>query len=82
MPFACIDLIQGKPPEHRAAVADIVYRGIVDVLKAPDGDRFGEAPTVIVTTGMGWEPSVRSTTGLGGPKMVRFGQANGPKRAR
>jgi phenylpyruvate tautomerase PptA (4-oxalocrotonate tautomerase family) len=40
MPFARIDLIQGKSPERRAAVADIVYRGIVDVLKAPDGDRF------------------------------------------
>ena len=40
MPFARIDLIQGKPAEYRAAVADIVYQGIVDVLKAPDGDRF------------------------------------------
>lgn len=40
MPFARIDLIQGKAAEYRAAVADIVYRGIVDVLKAPDGDRF------------------------------------------
>jgi phenylpyruvate tautomerase PptA (4-oxalocrotonate tautomerase family) len=40
MPFARIDLIQGKAPEYRAAVADIVYKGIVDVLKAPDGDRF------------------------------------------
>ncbi|MDA9495502.1 tautomerase family protein [Bradyrhizobium sp. CCBAU 11361] len=40
MPFARIDLIEGKAPEYRAAVADIVYRGIVDVLKAPDGDRF------------------------------------------
>ena len=40
MPFARVDLIQGKTPEYRAAVADIVYRGIVDVLKAPDGDRF------------------------------------------
>jgi phenylpyruvate tautomerase PptA (4-oxalocrotonate tautomerase family) len=40
MPFARIDLMQGKAPEYRAAVADIVYRGIVDVLKAPDGDRF------------------------------------------
>ena len=40
MPFARIDLIRGKSPEYRAAVADIVYRGIVDVLKAPDGDRF------------------------------------------
>ena len=33
-------VIQGKAPEYRAALADIVYRGIVDVLKAPDGDRF------------------------------------------
>ena len=40
MPFARIDLLKGKPPEYRAALADVVYKGIVDVLKAPDGDRF------------------------------------------
>jgi phenylpyruvate tautomerase PptA (4-oxalocrotonate tautomerase family) len=40
MPFARIDLLKGKTPEYRAAVADVVYKGIVDVLKAPDGDRF------------------------------------------
>jgi phenylpyruvate tautomerase PptA (4-oxalocrotonate tautomerase family) len=40
MPFARIDLLKGKTPEYRATVADIVYQGIVDVLKAPDGDRF------------------------------------------
>lgn len=40
MPFARIDLIKGKSTEYRAAVAEVVYRGIVDVLKAPDGDRF------------------------------------------
>jgi phenylpyruvate tautomerase PptA (4-oxalocrotonate tautomerase family) len=40
MPFARIDLVQGKTSAYRAAVADVVYRGIVDVLKAPDGDRF------------------------------------------
>jgi phenylpyruvate tautomerase PptA (4-oxalocrotonate tautomerase family) len=40
MPFARVDLIEGKPPEYRTAIADIVYKGIVDVLKAPDGDRF------------------------------------------
>jgi phenylpyruvate tautomerase PptA (4-oxalocrotonate tautomerase family) len=40
MPVARIDLMQGKAPDYRAAVADIVFRGIVDVLKAPDGDRF------------------------------------------
>ncbi|MCJ2133265.1 tautomerase family protein [Methylobacterium sp. J-026] len=40
MPFARIDLIRGKSTAYRAAVADIVYSGIVEVLKAPDGDRF------------------------------------------
>ena len=40
MPFARIDLAQGKPAEYRAAVADVVYGGIVGVLKAPEGDRF------------------------------------------
>jgi phenylpyruvate tautomerase PptA (4-oxalocrotonate tautomerase family) len=40
MPFARIDLAQGKTSEYRATVADVVYEGIVGVLKAPDGDRF------------------------------------------
>jgi phenylpyruvate tautomerase PptA (4-oxalocrotonate tautomerase family) len=40
MPFARIDLAKGKTPEYRATLADVVYQGIVDVLKAPDGDRF------------------------------------------
>jgi len=40
MPFARIDLLKGKTAEYRATVADIVYKGIVDVLKAPDGDKF------------------------------------------
>jgi phenylpyruvate tautomerase PptA (4-oxalocrotonate tautomerase family) len=40
MPFARIDLLKGKPAEYRATVADVVYQGIVGVLKAPDGDRF------------------------------------------
>jgi phenylpyruvate tautomerase PptA (4-oxalocrotonate tautomerase family) len=40
MPFARIDLAQGKTSEYRSTVADVVYEGIVEVLKAPDGDRF------------------------------------------
>jgi phenylpyruvate tautomerase PptA (4-oxalocrotonate tautomerase family) len=40
MPFARIDLAKGKTAEYRATVADVVYQGIVGVLKAPDGDRF------------------------------------------
>ena len=40
MPFARIDLARGKSPEYRATVGDVVYEGIVGILKAPDGDRF------------------------------------------
>jgi hypothetical protein len=40
MPFARIDFAHGKPPEYGATVADIAYGGIVEVLKAADGDRF------------------------------------------
>ncbi len=40
MPFARIDLLKGKSPEYRAEAADIVYKGILEVLKALDGDRF------------------------------------------
>ena len=40
MPFARIDLNKGKPAAYRTTVADVVYEGIVGVLKAPDGDRF------------------------------------------
>jgi phenylpyruvate tautomerase PptA (4-oxalocrotonate tautomerase family) len=40
MPFARIDLARGKTPEYRATVADVVYGGIIEVFKAPDGDRF------------------------------------------
>ena len=40
MPFARIDLAKGKSAEYRSTVADVVYQGIVGVLKAPEGDRF------------------------------------------
>ena len=32
--------LKETPPEYRATVADVVYGGIVGVLKAPEGDRF------------------------------------------
>ncbi len=40
MPFARIDLAQGKSSEYRATVVDVVYSGLIEVLKAPEGDRF------------------------------------------
>ena len=40
MPLARIDLTQGKSPEYRRTLGDIVYEAMVDVLKSPRGDRF------------------------------------------
>ena len=40
MPFVRIDPNKGKSAAYRATVADVVYEGIVGVLKAPDGNRF------------------------------------------
>ena len=40
MPFARIDMIKGKSAEFRQAVGDAVYQAMIDVLKAPAGDRF------------------------------------------
>ena len=40
MPFARIDLIQGQSAEFRQIVGDVVYQAMVNVLKAPEGDRF------------------------------------------
>jgi 4-oxalocrotonate tautomerase len=40
MPLARIDLIEGKSPEYRKTIGDIVYNAMVDILKAPKDDRF------------------------------------------
>jgi len=40
MPLARIDMIKGRPAEFRQAVGDVVYQAMIDVLKAPAGDRF------------------------------------------
>src|SRR5689334_8256635 len=40
MPFARIDLIQGKSADYRCTIGDVVYEAIVDVLNAPLNDRF------------------------------------------
>lgn len=40
MPLARIDMNKGKTAEFRQEVGEIVYRAMVDVLKAPVGDRF------------------------------------------
>ena len=40
MPLARIDMIRGTSAAFRQGVADAVYRAMIDVLKAPVGDRF------------------------------------------
>lgn len=40
MPLVRIDLLQGKSPEYRAQVGEIVYQAMLDVLGVPKNDRF------------------------------------------
>ena len=40
MPFARIDLIQGKPATYRQTIGEVVYQAMIDHLKAPANDRF------------------------------------------
>jgi 4-oxalocrotonate tautomerase len=40
MPLARIDLIKGKPVEYRKGVGNAVYAAMVEILKAPENDRF------------------------------------------
>jgi 4-oxalocrotonate tautomerase len=40
MPLVRIDLPAGKPAEYRAAIGDVVYSALNEVLKAPKDDRF------------------------------------------
>jgi len=40
MPLARIDLLEGKSPEFRRTLADVVYQAMVAALKTPENDRF------------------------------------------
>lgn len=40
MPFARIDLVQGKSADYRRTIGDVVYEAIVSTLGAPKDDRF------------------------------------------
>ncbi|MGE3291996.1 MAG: tautomerase family protein [Geminicoccaceae bacterium] len=40
MPLARIDLAKGKTPEYRQTIGDVVYEAMVQILKAPQDDRF------------------------------------------
>jgi 4-oxalocrotonate tautomerase len=40
MPLVRIDLAEGKTPEYRAQVGEIVYRAMLEVIGVPKDDRF------------------------------------------
>jgi 4-oxalocrotonate tautomerase len=40
MPIVRIDLLEGKTPEYRKQLGEIVYRGMIDALGVPKDDRF------------------------------------------
>jgi len=40
MPLVRIDLLEGKSPEYRIQVGQIVYQAMLDVLGVPKDDRF------------------------------------------
>jgi 4-oxalocrotonate tautomerase len=40
MPLVRIDLLEGKTPEYRIQVGQIVYQALLDVLGVPKDDRF------------------------------------------
>jgi phenylpyruvate tautomerase PptA (4-oxalocrotonate tautomerase family) len=40
MPLVRIDLLEGKTPEYRIQIGQIVYRALLDVLGVPKDDRF------------------------------------------
>jgi phenylpyruvate tautomerase PptA (4-oxalocrotonate tautomerase family) len=40
MPIVRIDLLEGKTPEYRKQLGDIVYRAMIEALGVPKDDRF------------------------------------------
>ena len=40
MPLARIDLIKGEPSDYRRTIGNVVYKAMVENLKAPENDRF------------------------------------------
>jgi phenylpyruvate tautomerase PptA (4-oxalocrotonate tautomerase family) len=40
MPLVRIDLRQGKTPEYRRKIGEMVYRAMLETIKMPENDRF------------------------------------------
>jgi phenylpyruvate tautomerase PptA (4-oxalocrotonate tautomerase family) len=40
MPLVRIEMLEGKSPEYRAQVGEVVYQALLDTLNVPKNDRF------------------------------------------
>jgi 4-oxalocrotonate tautomerase len=40
MPLARIDLVQGKSPDYRKAIGEVIYDAMLTTINVPKGDRF------------------------------------------
>ena len=56
MPLVRIDLRQGKPPEYRAKIGDMVYRAMRETINMPQHDRF-QVITDHPAEGLVYDPS-------------------------
>jgi 4-oxalocrotonate tautomerase len=56
MPLVRIDLIEGKPPEYRADVGQVVYDELIAVFGVPKNDRF-QVITEHPKTGLHFDPN-------------------------
>jgi phenylpyruvate tautomerase PptA (4-oxalocrotonate tautomerase family) len=55
MPLVRIDLIEGKPPEYREQIGQIIYQAMLDVIGVPKNDRF-QVITEHPKTGFQFDP--------------------------
>src|SRR6202042_3890773 len=56
MPLVRIDLRQGKTPEYRRKIGDMVYRAMRETIKMPEHDRF-QVITDHPAEGLVYDPS-------------------------
>ena len=40
MPFARIDIVEGKSPEYIRTIGDVIYDAMIETLNVPKDDRF------------------------------------------
>jgi 4-oxalocrotonate tautomerase len=56
MPLVRIDLRQGKPPEYRSKIGEMVYQAMLETINMPEHDRF-QVITEHPSEGLVYHPS-------------------------